>query len=251
MKQPKSIQISVPTPCHEDWNKMTPQEQGRFCSSCQKCVVDFTEFTDEQLYQFFKNYNGGVCGHFSALQLTREIYAPYTLKKRTYKWLSSIGISIFLANFWPTNSVAQGTQGGIYGTVFSEDNQNIPNVLVQLIVGGVIIDSVRSSSEGEYKFKVKPGRYNIFFSHPGHTKKIATEVLVSHDHNVEVRARLRSCTESCDVVDSTKYEAPLIMGGVGGGPAVITSEEIEKTSTRNTGQKGDGFFTRLWDKLFK
>ena len=34
--------IEIPKPCHESWAEMTPTEQGQFCSSCQKCVTDFT-----------------------------------------------------------------------------------------------------------------------------------------------------------------------------------------------------------------
>lgn len=32
----------IPNPCHEDWQKMTPTDQGRHCAVCQKCVVDLT-----------------------------------------------------------------------------------------------------------------------------------------------------------------------------------------------------------------
>ena len=35
----------IPEPCHENWNKMTPQEQGRHCAVCSKVVVDFTKKT--------------------------------------------------------------------------------------------------------------------------------------------------------------------------------------------------------------
>jgi hypothetical protein len=29
----KSVQIHIPQPCHENWQHMTPKEQGRFCGS--------------------------------------------------------------------------------------------------------------------------------------------------------------------------------------------------------------------------
>ena len=31
---------SIPKPCSEDWNKMTPTEQGAFCAKCTKEVLD-------------------------------------------------------------------------------------------------------------------------------------------------------------------------------------------------------------------
>ncbi|WP_172623101.1 T9SS type A sorting domain-containing protein [Flavisolibacter ginsenosidimutans] len=75
----KKIQLSVPKPCHENWNEMTPDDQGRFCASCQKSVIDFSTMSDRQLATFFKKPSGSVCGRFHPDQLEREIEIP---KKR-------------------------------------------------------------------------------------------------------------------------------------------------------------------------
>lgn len=69
----EKLYLSIADPCHEDWNKMTPVEQGRFCSSCQKNVVDFTMQTEEEIISFFNNYNGTACGRFTDEQLDRPI----------------------------------------------------------------------------------------------------------------------------------------------------------------------------------
>ncbi len=34
---------------------MSPNEQGRFCSSCAKTVIDFSIMTDAQLILYFEN----------------------------------------------------------------------------------------------------------------------------------------------------------------------------------------------------
>ena len=71
------FQIDIPKPCHESWDKMNPVEQGRFCNSCQKAVVDFTGMSDSQLVAFFKKPStGSVCGRFENDQLGREILIP-------------------------------------------------------------------------------------------------------------------------------------------------------------------------------
>jgi hypothetical protein len=76
----KQLQLTVPEPCHEGWEKMTPSEKGRFCASCQKQVVDFSVMSDRQVAEFFKKSQGGsVCGHFMTGQLDRAIDIP---KKR-------------------------------------------------------------------------------------------------------------------------------------------------------------------------
>ena len=69
----EKLYLSIADPCHEDWNKMTAVEQGRFCSSCQKNVVDFTTQSDEEIISFFNNYNGSACGRFTDDQLDRPI----------------------------------------------------------------------------------------------------------------------------------------------------------------------------------
>jgi hypothetical protein len=73
------IMLNIPEPCHEDWNKMTPVEQGRHCAVCAKIVVDFTNDTDEAIIEFFKNYNGSTCGRFSDEQLNRPL-TTYEIK---------------------------------------------------------------------------------------------------------------------------------------------------------------------------
>ncbi len=64
------MKINIPNPCHENWFKMTPNEQGRFCGNCQKTVVDFTNFSPEDIQHYFtKHYGQKVCGHFKNEQL--------------------------------------------------------------------------------------------------------------------------------------------------------------------------------------
>jgi hypothetical protein len=66
------LKISIPKPCHEDWEAMTPNTQGRHCNSCVKTVVDFTEMNDEEVKHFFLNKKEErVCGRFSTVQLQR------------------------------------------------------------------------------------------------------------------------------------------------------------------------------------
>jgi len=75
------MKISIPEPCHENWGAMTPNEQGRFCGSCQKTVVDFTNFNAEDIQNYFtKHYGQKVCGRFKNQQLSAiNIQIPNTV----------------------------------------------------------------------------------------------------------------------------------------------------------------------------
>src|SRR5215213_1531254 len=80
----KKFNLTIPKPCHENWNQMTPDEKGRFCGSCQKTVIDFTGVGDRELAAFFKkSTTGSVCGRFQKEQLNRDIIVP----KKPIPWL--------------------------------------------------------------------------------------------------------------------------------------------------------------------
>jgi len=66
----KKYKITIPEPCHEDWNKMTPNSNGRFCISCAKTVIDFTTMLPEEIQHFFiQNQNKNICGRMKKSQL--------------------------------------------------------------------------------------------------------------------------------------------------------------------------------------
>jgi predicted RecA/RadA family phage recombinase len=69
----KEIYVHIPEPCHENWEKMTPVQQGRFCESCCKQVVDFSQMSDKQILGVLSKTTNKTCGRFSADQLERPI----------------------------------------------------------------------------------------------------------------------------------------------------------------------------------
>jgi hypothetical protein len=70
-----NFQISIPTPCDEDWGKFTPTSTGGFCGSCQKNVVDFSGMSESQLVAYFRDLptdNQHLCGRFRNDQLQKN-----------------------------------------------------------------------------------------------------------------------------------------------------------------------------------
>src|SRR5690242_20114655 len=66
------FKISIPKPCLEGWENMTPNEKGRYCNACATTVVDFTVMSDEAVQRYFiDNYGQQVCGHFKNTQVQR------------------------------------------------------------------------------------------------------------------------------------------------------------------------------------
>ena len=57
--------ISLPHPCSEDWEGMTPAQKGRHCAACNKTVVDFSLMNDGEIIDLIKWSKGNLpCGHF-------------------------------------------------------------------------------------------------------------------------------------------------------------------------------------------
>jgi hypothetical protein len=91
----KIINVQIPDPCHEDWNKMTPKDKGRHCNTCNKTVIDFTKQTDEQIIKSLESI-GNLCGRFKKQQLNRDIVLARKVKNNYLSWAAS-GLFAFLA----------------------------------------------------------------------------------------------------------------------------------------------------------
>ncbi|MEE3243824.1 MAG: carboxypeptidase-like regulatory domain-containing protein [Bacteroidota bacterium] len=69
------FKLHIPEPCHEDWSQMTLSEQGRFCSSCEKEVIDFTQLTRKQIADKVQS-GGQLCGRYRKDQLDTTYFIP-------------------------------------------------------------------------------------------------------------------------------------------------------------------------------
>lgn len=119
----KKLQLSIPIPCHENWEVMTPVEKGKFCGSCQKQVVDFSDMSDRQVAEFFKKPStGSVCGRFMTDQLDRNIEIP---KKRIpwVKYFFQFALPAFMISI---KLSAQKTQGKINVNTVAIDTTRRP-----------------------------------------------------------------------------------------------------------------------------
>lgn len=142
----KSVNINVPKPCHENWQNMTPKEQGRFCGSCKTVVVDFTSMSDKEMLDYISKAAGQhACGRFSSEQLNRDIKA--TEQKRRFSW--AYIWNFLLATFLVTESYAQKqpvdskkpdlqlpNQSPTVGTFAVDERVHVPSKEIS----GVIID---------------------------------------------------------------------------------------------------------------
>ncbi len=71
------MKITIPKPCHENWEMMTPEEKGRFCSVCSKTVRDFTVASDAEIVEAFSESTENICCNFYDSQLNRNLQYSY------------------------------------------------------------------------------------------------------------------------------------------------------------------------------
>lgn len=104
----QKLQLSIPEPCHENWQQMTPTEQGRYCNACAKEVIDFSMMTDTEVLNYFTHItHDKVCGRALPSQLHRTISRPVEPKKRLFWYWNYI--VMFLIFFSKNNNAkAQG-----------------------------------------------------------------------------------------------------------------------------------------------
>ncbi len=62
--------IALNNPCTANWAEMLPKDDGRFCSNCQKSVIDFSVLKDDEVIAYLSKHNG-VCGRFERGQMER------------------------------------------------------------------------------------------------------------------------------------------------------------------------------------
>jgi hypothetical protein len=96
----KSIQLNIPTPCHEKLGNMKATTLGNYCFSCNKEVVDFTKMSDDSIINYLSK-NKASCGTFKQSQLDRRLYSNASQTKQNpfkYFLASLISFNIFSIN---------------------------------------------------------------------------------------------------------------------------------------------------------
>ncbi|MBI3240147.1 MAG: carboxypeptidase regulatory-like domain-containing protein [Flavobacteriia bacterium] len=87
---------------------MTPNDQGRFCGSCQKTVVDFTRMSDAAIFRFMEATTSSVCGRMSNDQQEKHYHAlPANSTSNSFS-LRALVLGTAISTFSALQAQAQG-----------------------------------------------------------------------------------------------------------------------------------------------
>jgi len=141
------MKIIIPKPCHENWETMTPEQKGRFCSVCSKTVRDFTDTSDEEIVKTVSGSSEDICGKFYESQINRDLQYSYINSLFTK---FAVGFIITTGGFISVN--AQNSD--------SEKNTNIKGKVAPSINGikkdtanykNLILGGIRSVKIDDYR----------------------------------------------------------------------------------------------------
>jgi len=93
------MKITINEPCHENWDKMKPNDKGAFCLSCQKNVIDFSAKTISEIKNFFNALpqSNSVCGRFKENQLNDLSFDHFINEFMNWKFIKKMAVIFFLS----------------------------------------------------------------------------------------------------------------------------------------------------------
>lgn len=165
--------FKIAEPCHENWNQMTPESQGRFCASCQRCVVDFTKKTPVEMKAIYEQENGNVCGRVRVSQIMKSRptvrSARPKLRFGALKSIQMFALALVAAFsvLLHTEAKAQGReimgkmayvpevtqQAEVYGRVTDEHNHPVEGATVVAYHNGDVVGQAVTNAHGMYSIQ--------------------------------------------------------------------------------------------------
>jgi len=140
------VHLVIAEPCKADWNAMTPNTEGKFCSLCQKNVIDFTDWSTNDIAQYLATHSSErTCGrvrktHLQETATITETLTPilnwHTSNKRRIAALVfvSLGLAIISCN----NTSSTKVQPSNYRSIDTPKTDTTVNTSVdEDILGGL------------------------------------------------------------------------------------------------------------------
>jgi hypothetical protein len=150
----KKFKIEIPSPCTKNWNDMQPGANGRFCLHCEKEVIDFRTYGDQELIAWLDKPQKKTCGHFRADQLDSFNREETRVRNRYMKArIFMISLLAFLTTKDVTAKAWSETDRPTYMSSdrFKKENQSSAEIVCKdttTIVRGVIIDQQKNPLPG-------------------------------------------------------------------------------------------------------
>jgi outer membrane protein OmpA-like peptidoglycan-associated protein len=180
------MQINIPKPCAQNWEAMPAAGEGKHCAQCNNVVYDFSQMTDNELLNFFKEQPATHCGRFHTTQLNRAIVPVATKRKLFTTKLNKIAAAFFtILSFRSMALQGAVKKESITTAIDPRFKNNKPAVTDSVVISGTIKDSdgkplkgatitldfaqvAVTDQEGKFSFEVKgitAVSHNLYFNY--------------------------------------------------------------------------------------
>jgi hypothetical protein len=137
----RNFTLAIPSPCHEKWDQFTPTQKGLFCGACQKEVIDFTTWSEEQIKNYFYKRPASTCGRFATHQLTTYKSNSYNHSKRQNRWAAALTFLVLLISR-PAEAQQSRIRAGQEQVAIKNNDDLEQNILVdRLTIRGIVVVS--------------------------------------------------------------------------------------------------------------
>ncbi|MBI3219095.1 MAG: carboxypeptidase-like regulatory domain-containing protein [Bacteroidetes bacterium] len=219
----EKITLTIPTPCHEKWEKFTPTSKGGFCGSCQKEVIDFTSWSEDEIKQYFRSGPTSTCGRFRSNQLIT--YQPDPHVSHPSRWAAALAFLLLLIT---RPAEAQTSSAPVAQEMVEKRNQNAAAVdpITRLILRGVVTEAdsgqvlpgVNVLRKGTVQGTVTDadGRFELVIDHPKAVETLVVSFigLVTVEQEVSVTSASKEVNIALQNDVTGEFNSIVVVGGV-------------------------------------
>ncbi len=225
--------FTIGTPCHEDWQQMTPVEQGRFCDACAKCVVDLSGKSQPEIKSLYEQHEGNLCGSMPLSQYKQLEKAKTTPSQPSFVRSRWSTLQIFAASFiaafgllWNSTVQAQShrnypvrgkikavpTTATLKGRVLLEGEGKAGVYVTITGKGGTF--SAETDADGYFGFyRLQPGKWEVIAYHEASLSEAWTMVELGKGAYETIRLTLEDMAMMLgDIAPMEIEEEPRITG---------------------------------------
>jgi len=122
----EKLNIQINKPCSEKFDTFKKTDNGGFCTSCKKNVVDFTKMSDQEIFKYFSNEESKTCGIFLESQLKSYSNSSISSNKTKSSAFASSLFGLSLVSLLSlTNAYSQEKNNT--NTIIKEENSTTKN----------------------------------------------------------------------------------------------------------------------------
>jgi len=183
-----SYEISIAKPCNENWESMSSTDQGKFCSNCQKQVLDFSGLSDAAVVELINKSNGRICGRLNNSQLNRTVSGNQDEVKSVPFYSKIAAGFLMLGLFESQDSAASGDKGlkQVVYTVSSKPEMNLKKEKqaigadsLKKVIEGVVKDVKSGEALSFVTVFVKDSKCGVLTNVDGRFKLVLPDSLIS------------------------------------------------------------------------